>query len=384
MAERIALMMSSDEKRRFAAGGLGWLLAIVVAAAGGATRADDVYYKSGPQAAELQMKNVTIKTVKDGELYFTITGGGERHRPIDEIGRIDLNGEPQFNAADKAFSDGRSAKDEPAARPKFSEAVAGYTQTLGSTNKPWLKDYIAHRMLIAAPRSGRLDAALDAWRVTVEKDPAAAAKSKPSLEGIDAKSQYLSNAVKTLQGWVAASNKPDVQRVYLEMLYDVETAMGDADAAVKTLERRVALGGTPEEVANVQRDIALNDLANRRYDAAAERAGKINLAALNDAGRADVAYLLAECKAARMQPTASADQWKDLAIDYMRVVAGAPQSANAGAALLKVAEIHETLKDPETALKVYQQVVREHANTPAGQAAQKGVERLGKSAAARG
>jgi tetratricopeptide (TPR) repeat protein len=353
--------------------------------AGGAARADDVYYKSGPQAAELQMKNVTIKTVKDGELYFTITGGGERHRPIDEVGRIELNGEPQFNAADKAFSDGRSAKDEASGRPKFSEAVAGYQQTLGSTNKPWLKDYIAHRMAVAAPRSGRLDAALEAWRVTAERDPAAAAKSKPSLDGIDPKSQYLSNATKALQGWAAASNKPDVQRTYLEMLYDVQTAMGDADAAIKTLERRVALGGTPEEIAKVQLDLAQNDLANKRFDAAAERAGKINLAALNETGRADVAYILAECKGARMRPAAPAEQWKDLAIDYMRVVAGAPQSASAGAALLKVAEIHETsLKDPETALKIYQQVVREHANTPAGQAAQKGVERLGKSAAARG
>lgn len=357
---------------------------LLAGAVGGSTRADDVYYKSGAQAAELQMKNVTVKTVKDGELYFTITGGAERHRPIDEIGRIELTGETQFNAAERAFSEARSTKEEAAARPKFAEAVSGYTQTLGSTNKPWLKDFIAHRMQVAAPRSGRLDAALDAWRTTVEKDPAAAAKSKPSLDGIDPKSQYLSNAAKTLQSWAASSNKQEAQRVYLEMLYDVQTAMGDTDGAVKTLERRMTLGGTPEEIANVQRDIALSDLANKRYDAAADRAAKINLSALNDAGRADVAYVLAECKAAKMQPTAPADQWKDLAIDYMRVVAGAPQSANAGAALLKVAEIHETLKDSETALKIYQQVVREHANTPAGQAAQKGVERLAKTAAARG
>src|SRR5690349_4550617 len=77
-----------------------------------ALRADDVYYKSGAQAAELQIKNVTVKTVKDGELYFTIAGGAERHRPIDEIGRVDLAGETQFNAAEKAFSDARAAKDE--------------------------------------------------------------------------------------------------------------------------------------------------------------------------------------------------------------------------------------------------------------------------------
>jgi len=66
----------------------------------------------------------------------------------------------------------------------------------------------------------------------------------------------------------------------------------------------------------------------------------------------------------------------------MEGVAGSPTSRNPGAALRMVAEIHETLKEPETALKIYQQVAREHANTPAGEAAQKSVERLGKTAAA--
>jgi len=64
------------------------------------------------------------------------------------------------------------------------------------------------------------------------------------------------------------------------------------------------------------------------------------------------------------------------------VVAGFPQSPQAGPALLKVAQIHETLKDPETALKIYQQVAREHANTPAGTTAQERVQQLGKTSAA--
>jgi TolA-binding protein len=49
-----------------------------------------------------------------------------------------------------------------------------------------------------------------------------------------------------------------------------------------------------------------------------------------------------------------------------------------------VAEILVRLKEPETALKVYRQVAREHANTPAAQAAQKNIERLGGRTAARG
>src|SRR5258707_2623769 len=110
----------------------------------------------------------------------------------------------------------------------------------------------------------------------------------------------------------------------------------------------------------------------------------MTLAALGDSARADVTFILAECRAARLQANSPGDEWRDVAIDYMKVVAGSPTSPNAGAALLKVAEIHETLKEPETALKVYQQVAREQANKPAGEAAQKGGERLGETAAAGG
>ncbi len=205
------------------------------------------------------------------------------------------------------------------------------------------------------------------------------------MEGIDAKSQYLSNAARDLLSWAnAAASKPEARKAYLDLLGDVQTAMGDTEGAIKTAEMRVSLGGTPEEVAELALKQAQNDLVNKRYDAAAARLGKMNLAALGDSARADVTFILAECKGARLQANSPGDEWREVAIDYMKVVAGSPTSPNAGAALLKVAEIHETLKEPETALKVYQQVAREHANTPAGEAAQKGVERLGKTAAAGG
>ena len=355
------------------------MAAIACAWAGGSARGDDIFLKSGPQANELPLKNVTITRIKDGELYYMV-GNAERHRPIGEI-RVELTGDTQLNAAEKAFAEARIVKDEAAAKGKFSEAVNGYSTTLASTNKPWLKEFAAIRMQIAAPRSGRFDVALQAWMTMVDKDPAAATKSKPSLDGIDPKSTYLVNGAKTLSVAANGSPKPDARRAYLDLLLDVQTVMGDVEGANKTLETRVTMGGTPEEVADLMVKLAQTDVANKKYDTAAERLKKVNLAALSDAGRADATYILAECKAVKLQPTSPPDEWKDLAIDYMKVVAGFPTSINAGPALLKVAEIHETLKEPETALKIYQQVAREHANTPAGQAAQKGIERLGKTAA---
>jgi len=236
-------------------------------------------------------------------------------------------------------------------------------------------------MQVAGPRSGRFDAALAGWKAVAEKDPAAAMKAKPSIEGIDPKSQYLANAAKDLQASAAAAQgKPELRRAYLDLLLDVQTAMGDTEGAIKTAEMKVQLSGTPAEMAELLLRQAENDVANKRYDAAAERLGRADLSALPDATRGDATFLLVECRAAKLQPTAPPDQWKDVAIDYMRVVAGYPTSGSAATALLKVAEIHETLKDPETALKVYQQVAKEYGSTPAGQTAKQSIERLGKQA----
>jgi TolA-binding protein len=351
--------------------------ALLLLLAPAAALADDVYVRSGKEAAELPLKNVTIRNVKDGELYFMINNR-ESHRPLTEISRLDLTGESQFNAAEKSFADARNAKDETAARPRFSDAVSGYTSTLGSTNKPWLKDYVALRMQVAAPRSGRFDAALAAWKAIVDKDPAAALKAKPSVDGIDPKSAYLANAAKDLATSANAAAKPDVRRAYLDLLGDVQTAMGDTQGAINTAEMKVQLGGTPEEVAELAIKLAQADLANKRYDAAIDRLTKANTAALTDAARAEASFVLAEARAAKLPPTAPPDDLKDIAIEYMKVVSGFPASPAAAPALLKVAEIHETLKDPQTALKVYQQVAREHANTPAAQTAQAALARLGK------
>jgi TolA-binding protein len=359
------------------------LACAVLAGVGLPARADDIYL--GKEGAELPLKNVTLRNVKDGELYYSTSTRGEAHRPVSEIGRLELTGETQFNAAERAFSEARSAKDEATAKQKYGEAVTGYTTTLSSTNKAWLRDFIAARMQVAGPRSGRFDAALAGWKAIAEKDPAAAMKAKPSTEGIDPKSQYLANAAKDLQASAAAAaGKPEVRKAYLDLLLDVQKAMGDTEGAIKTAEAKVQISGSPEEIAALAVSQAQNDVANRRYDAAAERLGRADLAALPEPARGDAAFVLAECRAAKLPPNAPADQWKDVAIDYMRVVAGYPASPSAPAALLKVAEIFEKLKEPETALKVYQQVAREHANTPAAQAAQKNIERLGGRAAGRG
>src|SRR3954469_5651900 len=154
--------------------------AAVVCATAATARADDIDVRSGK--AEMATKNITVRSVKDGEVYYTTGGGGrETHKPIGEVIRLNLTGEAQVNSAEKAFAEAQGMKDDAAAKQKYADAVTGYTSTLGSTTKAWLRDYIAARMQVAGPRSGRFDAALAGWKAVAEKDPAAAMKAKPSL-----------------------------------------------------------------------------------------------------------------------------------------------------------------------------------------------------------
>ena len=362
---------------KLAQGLLGAALAIAFARS---APADDVYVKSGAKGAELQLKNITIKAVRDGKLFFTINQR-ESQRDIEDVSRLELVGEAAFNAAEKAFAEAGTLEGD-RAKARYAEAVTGYQTTLGSTTKPWLKDFVAARIQTAAPRSGRFDAAIASWLATVQKDPAAGMKAKPSLEGLDPKSTYLTQAAKSLQEALNEARSAEEKRAYLDLLGDVQNHMGDLEGAAKTAEARVQLGGNPEEIAAVTVQLAQLDLANKRYDAAAARLARLDLNTLPDGPKADALFVLAESKSAALKDGTPPEQLKDLAIDYMRVVV-MPGNEHAGAALLKVAQIHEMLKDAETALKVYQQVVREHANTPAAQAAQQNIERLGKGAAAR-
>ena len=352
--------------------------ALGIALCPAAVLADDVYVKSGAKGAELPLKNITIKQVKDGKLYFNINQR-ESNRDIEDVSRLELTGESAFNSAERAFSEAGNLEGE-RARAKYAEAVTGYQTTLGSTNKPWLKEFVAARLVVAAPRSGRFDAAVNSWVAIVEKDPASAMKAKPALEGMDPKSTYLTQSVKALQAALAAADKAEEKRAYLDLLADVQNYMGDLDGAAKTAEQRVQLGGNPEEIAAVLVQLAQIDLANKRHEAAAARLGKLDLSTLPDGPRAEALYVLAECKSAAVRPPAAPEQLKDLALDYMRVVVSAPTGPQSANSLLKVAQIHETLKEPETALKVYQQITKEHPNTPAAQAAQQGIERLSKTA----
>lgn len=354
-----------------------WTVAIGVILTANIAFADDIYVKSG--TTELPLKNVTINRVKDGEVYFQISGR-ESHRTITDINRMVIVGEDAFSKAEQAFADAVKATDEKVAKAKYAEAVTGYQAALKSS-KPWLKEFAAVRLQTAAPKSGRFDAAVGAWIPMVQANAAGALKSKPALEGIEKDSKYLAEAVKTLNAAASSTSKQEEKLAYLQFLGEVQTYMGDADASLKTFETIVQISGTPEQKDELAIKKGSAALAKKDYEGAtAAIKGVSSVDALPDNLKGEYNFISAECASAKLQPTSPAEAWKDVAIDYMRVVVGDPKGTNAAAALLKIAQIHETIKEPETAIKIYQQVSRDFAGTPAATQAQQSADRLAKAA----
>src|SRR3954467_3888746 len=99
----------------------------------------------------LAYKDVKIKGCRGDELHF-LTSGNEAHKPIKDVTRIQLADEPALSAAEEAY-----------AAKTWDKAVDGYLKTLKSSNKDWLKDWSAQRLLLSANEAKRVDAAVTAY-----------------------------------------------------------------------------------------------------------------------------------------------------------------------------------------------------------------------------
>src|SRR5437870_2090738 len=114
-----------------------------------ALRADTLWVSSGGGA--IQIKDAKVTKIESGSIFFS-TPSGSASREISKVQRMQIDNEPAFNAADEA-----------AAAGKWEAAVDGYLKTISATNKSWLRDFATIKLLEAAEKAGRFDAAATAY-----------------------------------------------------------------------------------------------------------------------------------------------------------------------------------------------------------------------------
>ena len=326
-----------------------------------ALRADTLYLSSGGNP--IPYPNVKILRIAGDQIIFDLASGTETRKPLEQVARMQIDGETALNSAEQATAD-----------QKWDDAVDGYSKVMRATNKPWLKQYASLRLLAAAQKSKRFDAAAGAYIATLLTDPDIAVKYKPELP--DAGSTYLDGAITQATSALGTKDLTDRQKLallnFLSDLYGAKKDRAGQDRVQQQIDEILAKDPSNpaagqalarRSLTNAQRALDAKDYAKAITEI---EAGKANF--IDPPQQADALFILAEARYALANAKRDANDLKDAALAYMRVVANFKDAANhphVAESLLKTATIEEQLNDPQAAQLLYQQIAQQYPDDPA-------------------
>jgi TolA-binding protein len=333
-------------------------------------RADTLYIGSG---SGIPYANVKVLRIADGQIVYTLSSGSETRKPVDQVVRMQIDDEPALNVAEQAF-----------VAEKWDDAVDGYNKVARATNKPWLKDWVTLRLLTAAGKSKRFDAAATAYIAMLVRDPETAAKYKPQLP--DAGSTYIDGAISEANAALNTKDITDRQKLaLLGFILDLQRVRKDRSGEDRTEQL------LDEILARDPNNPAAGQAVARRNLASAQRAlegkdyakaiGEIESAKANfidPVQQAEALYIIAEARYGQASAKKDPIELKDAALAYMRVVANfkdLPGHPHVADSLLKTAAIEEQLNEPTAAQQLYQQIAKDYPDDPAAAAAKQKMQK---------
>lgn len=343
----------------------GLLMSVLVSAS--LVQADQLFIPG------MQAQQVTFTDLQGNRLIFRNQRGDLSERDIERISHISVDGEPVFNDAEQAL-----LKDEK------DKAIDGYTKTIRSTSKPWLKQFATRRLLTALGEADRFDARVVAYLALLEKNPDEALAYKPELPPKG--NRQLDVAIADVESALKQSGLGVPQQVALyTFLIDLNRRKGDESAALSALERLAkvadAAGNLPEireQLAAARVAQAKLALEQKKYTEAV-RLIQENKTNINDPRlQSDALYVLAQAARSTANPT-DKDALKEAALQFMRVVAhfgDTEAKPNVSVSLLATAEILEQLDQKEDAIRLYQQILNEFPNDPVARTADSRLKQL--------
>jgi tetratricopeptide (TPR) repeat protein len=323
----------------------------------------------------LPVKNVTIKKIEGDKIIYTTQAGTPGEKVINERLRVTVTDEPNLVPAEDAFAAG-----------KWADAVDAYQKLLRSAAKPWLKDYSALRLLKAGEKSDRFDAVVGAYIHLLAKDPQAAQDIKLKYPE-DPASAYLKTAASEVDAALATEKDPTRQTSLNVFRMNIARAMHDDATVLKKageLSNSTASSSSgvidPTVLSGItdgKLNLITSAVDKKDFATAQKSLEQLKPAVTEPKHQAEWLWLSAETNAGIAGETKDAAVLKNLAIDYMRVVANFPTSPRAAQALIKTGAIMEKLNDSKAAIAVYQQVARDFETQPAANEAKKSLARLG-------
>lgn len=337
-----------------------------------AARADSVWIASGG-GNPIQSDNVKVLKVEKGQLVFRSTSGNETSKPLDNVVRIKIDDEPNFNAAEEAFM-----------ASKWDAAADGYAKAVRASDKSWVKDRAGVRLIETAAKSGRFDAAVTGYVALVQKDPELAAKFRPVIP--EGKPAALDAAAVEVAKAADGRIPDDQKQTLLNFLLELHRARKDGRSAGAVAEQLIKLNAgnanNPDAVrglAELKLSLAKLALDDKQYQKALNEIESNRAMFVDPVQQAEALYCIAEATYGLKGASADTTVLKDLGLAYMRVVAmgkDLPGSPRVGESLVRTGEIFEKLKEPKTAAQIYQQVATQFGDQPIGATAKQHAERL--------
>ncbi len=327
------------------------------------------------------VRDVHITGINAGKLFFELRGSSTS-RELEKITRIAVDNEPAMTAAEDAF-----------ALEKWDDAIANYQKVVRSNSpistKAWLSDWASRRLLVAADKTGRFDAAVTAYITRLQFD-APGSVARPKLP--DTQSTYLDIAANDINSALSTNTKlTDEQRVaMLTFLVDLQRARHDgkaADSAAEKLDDVLAKDpNNPAALRSIgRRHVQTAQLAADRKDwrgAIAEI--DANRAFFNDPlQQAEALYLLAESRyqlalAAGAGP-ATKQGFNEAALSFVRVIANFrdnPDKPHVAQSMLRIGQIEESLSDLKAASTIYNQLIAQFPDDPTTADAKRALQNL--------
>ncbi|HVT87334.1 MAG TPA: tetratricopeptide repeat protein [Tepidisphaeraceae bacterium] len=308
----------------------------------------------------LERKNAIIKELR-GESLFYDYSGRTSEVPAARVTRLIVDNEPPLNIAEESF-----------ATEKWDAAVDGYQKTIRTTSKPWIKDWAAMRLIAAANKSGRFDAAAFAYILALLKNPTTASNMKPVMP--ESKSTFLDSAVADVNTTLGDPRLTAVQRrALLGFLIELQQVRNDLAGEDAAYEQLIKLPGADMNDPNAKRVLARRRLTaaakaldSKNYQQAITEIDSNKALFIEPKQQADALYLLAQAR----EGAAGTDSTslKDAALAYMRVVALAktqPDAPHVVDSLLKTAALLEQLGQKPTAIQLYDQIISQYPDDPA-------------------
>lgn len=333
------------------------------------SRADDIVIKNATGLPGRIIDNARIRGIADDQLRYITSSGAERAEDVQRVFQIRVTSDPALTAAEEAFVSGR-----------WDEAIDGYERVVRGM-EDWKRRWSAPRLLHAARKGNRFDAAVSAYIAFVRIDASAASSARPDPTGVGV--NLIDDAIRELTDALRGAT-PEQSASFLALKLELQRARGDTAGALRTLDDLLKYADSFEMDASMRRLLADARLAEAtaameagQYARAIEVVERAYSAFVEPPTRSRALFLVAEARSRLAEASQDRAQWLDAALAYMRVVASFDEASSGGLrsqSLARVAEIHERLGETETALAIWTDLVENNPQTPAAVLAQ---QRLG-------